>query len=464
MASTLASQAPASGITGSASALRTAAYLVTSLFFLWGLVNNSLPAIVPKVQEACRLNDVQVGFVASAFWVAYFVMAMPAGIVMRRFGYKGAIVAGLSLGALGCALFISAAWALSFSFFLIALFVLSSGMAFLETAANPYMAVLGDPAKAANRLNFAQAFNGLAAFVASLWLSKLILGTPKIAAAEMAILKTTDEAKYLLALAEDAKSVTPTFLAIGGALAITAVVFFFVNLPDTREHQAGASELEEEKGLFAQLFSNKYFLFGVFTQFCYVGAQVGVDDFFLRYVPDVTGLSKIDATTYLGLVLGCFMLGRVLGTSLMTRISARTLLGIFAAANIVLLGYCGFAPKYIAPTHVFELPGWLLLGDKLVLTTHPAPYVLMGVKFFMSIMFPTIFSLGLTGLGKATKLGSTLLVMSIVGGAMFPPFMGWISKTTGVFAYSYLAPMVCTVVVLAFSFAKPTEPKEPEPA
>lgn len=452
---TFSSQASATGIQGSAPVLRNAAYLVTSLFFLWGLVNNSLPAIVPKVQEACQLNDVQVGFVASAFWVAYFVMAMPAGIIMRRFGYKGAIVAGLSLGALGCGLFISAAWALSFGFFLLALFVLSSGMAFLETAANPYIAVLGDPAKAANRLNFAQTFNGLAAFVASLWLSKLILGTPKIAHLEMELLKKTDEANYLLALAQDAKSVTPTFLALGGALALAALVFFFAKLPDTREHQAGASELEEEKGLFAQLFSNKYFLFSVLAQFCYVGAQVGVDDFFLRYVPDVTGLSKLDATTYLGLVLGCFMLGRVLGTSLMTKISARTLLGIFATVNVCLLAYCGFAPKYVAPTHLFELPAWLMLGEKLVLTTHPAPYVLMGVKFFMSIMFPTIFSLGLTGLGKATKLGSTLLVMSIVGGAMFPPFMGWISKTTGVFAYSYLVPMACTLVVLAFSFAKP---------
>jgi FHS family L-fucose permease-like MFS transporter len=448
---------PKSGLSGTPAQLRTAAILVTSLFFLWGIVNNSLPAIVPKVQEACRLNDVQVGFVASAFWVAYFLMPMPAAVVMRRFGYKGAIVAGLALGAIGCGLFISAAWALSFAAFLFALFVMSSGMAFLESAANPYITVLGDPAKGANRLNFAQAFNGLAAFVASLWISKLILGTPKHPAAAMEALKVTDEPAYLAALAEDAKSVGPTFLVIGGILALAALVFFITKMPDSREHEAGHSEIEEDKGALSQLFSNKYFLFGVFAQFAYVGAQVGVDDFFLRYVPDVTGLGKIDATTYLGLILGFFMLGRIVGTSLMTKIPARTLLGAFAVANIMLLAYCGFAPKYVAPTHEFPLPAWLLLGDKLVLTSHPAPYVLMGVKFFMSIMFPTIFSLALTGLGKATKLGAMLLVMSIVGGAALPPLMGLISKTTGVFAYSYLAPMVCMFVVLGFSMMKPKQ-------
>jgi FHS family L-fucose permease-like MFS transporter len=442
-------------VTGSPSAIRRATYLVTSLFFFWGIVNNSLPAIIPKVQEACRLNDIQAGFVASAFWVAYFVMPYPAAVIMRRFGFRGAIVVGLGLGAVGCGLFVAAASTVSYAIFLIAPFVLSSGMAFLETAANPYISVLGEPARAPHRLNLAQTFNGIAAFISALWLSKLILGTPRHDVATMLRLRAQDLPAYQAALAEDARSVIPVFVVIGAMLAAAAAVFVFVSLPDSKEHTRGRSEFEEEKEIFSTLLKNRYFLYGVAAQFAYVGAQVGVDDFFLRYVPAVTGMARNDATTYLGLILGCFMLGRVVGTSLMSRIDARVLLGLFAAVNIVLLLYCGLARATSAPTFSIAVPSWLMLGNHLVFTSHPAPYVLMAVKFFMSIMFPTIFSLALGGLGKATKLGATLLVMSIVGGAVLPPVMGLISRTTGTFAYSYLAPMVCMVAVLAFSFARP---------
>lgn len=466
---------PKSGLTGTPAQLRTAAILVTSLFFAWGIVNNSLPAVVAKVREACDLSTFEASLLASAFWIAYFIMPIPAAVVMRRYGYKGAIVVGLALGGIGCAIFATAASMVSYMLFLLAPFVTASGSAFLESAANPYISILGAPEKAPNRLNFAQAFNGFAAFVAALWGTKLILGgvvhdekalkalnpayytavaDGHVPAAKLLEIKHSVPG-YIDALGENARSVTPVFIAGAVAFAVLTVIFILKKLPDTHEHQEGKSEVEEEKGVLRQLFANKYFLFGVFALFCYVGAQVGVDDFFLLYVPEVTGLPKGDAGTYLGLILGCFMAGRVVGTSLMTKISARTLLAGFAVANIALLFYCGFAPRYVAAMHEFQIPSWLGLGEKLVLTGHPAPYVLMGVKFFMSIMFPTIFSLALTNLGKATKTGATMLVMSIVGGAIFSPAMGLVADHFHVMAYSYLIPMLCMVPVLLFALAKP---------
>lgn len=453
--------------------MKVAAALVTLLFFFWGIVNNSLPAVVAKVREACDLTTLQASLLASAFWAAYFIMPIPASIMMRRKGYKGAIVFGLLLGCAGCLLFATAAWKVSYMLFLIAPFVAASGMAFLESAANPYISILGAPEKAPNRLNFAQAFNGVAAFVAALWGTKLILGNVKFDEAALKSLnpdfytaqangmqgQALNEVKHAVpafieALAANAQSVTPVFIAAAVAFAILTAVFIVTKLPDTREHEAGHSEVEEEKGVLKQLAANHYFLFGVGALFCYVGAQVGVDDFFLLYVPEVTGLQKADAGTYLGLILGCFMLGRIVGTSLMTKISARKLLAGFAVANVVLLTYCGFAPKYVAPMTEIPIPAWLGLGDKLVATSHPAPYVLMGVKFFMSIMFPTIFSLALTNLGKATKTGAMLLVMSIVGGAAFSPVMGLVADHSRM-AYSYLIPMLCMLPVLGFALAKP---------
>lgn len=476
------SEKPAAGITGSPAALRTAAILVTTLFFFWGIVNNSLPAVVAKVREACELSTLQASLLASTFWAAYFIMPIPAAVIMRRYGYKGAIVTGLALAAVGCTIFAAAASSVSYALFLLAPFVAASGMAFLESAANPYISVLGAPEKAANRLNFAQAFNGVAAFVAALWGTKAIIGgvkhadadlkalnpayydalaankaagaTPVFSAEKLAELKHAAPA-YLEALNENARSVTPVFITVAVAFALLTVVFVLTKLPDSREHEAGHSEVEEEAGVLKQLLANKYFVFGVVAQFCYVGAQVGVDEFFLLYVPQVTGLTADQAGTYLGLALGCFMLGRITGTSLMSKFSARTLLGVFAAANVLLLAYCGFAPHAAAAQHAVAIPTWLGLGENIVFTSHPAPYALMAVKFFMSIMFPTIFSLSLTGLGKATKTGAMLLVMSIIGGAVFSPLMGRVADVTHNIAFAYLLPCVCTVVVLAFAFAKP---------
>lgn len=458
------------GIGGSPASLKVAAVLVTSLFFFWGLVNNSLPAVIAKVREACDLSALQAGYLASAFWVAYFVMPIPAAMVMRRYGYKGAIVFGLFLGTLGCAIFGAAASMISYPLFLLAPFVAASGMAFLESAANPYISVLGDPERAPNRLNLAQAFNGLAGFVASLWGTKLILGAVEYddkqlralnpdyyaaldtgAGTPLAIseLKHASPA-FLEALAANARSVSPVFVVAAVAFLILTVVFILARLPDSVEP---ASNEKKESHLGA-LVRNRYFVFGVIAMFCYIGAQVGVAEFFLMYVPSVTGMPKVEAGVYLGLALGCFMLGRVVGTSLMTLIKPRMLLLIFAVANVLLLTYCGFATPGESTGREIAIPSWLMLGDHILLTSHPAPYALMAVNFFMSIMFPTIFSLSITGLGRATKTGSTILIMSIVGGAVFAPVMGAVADQFKSMAFAYFVPMFCMIPVLVFALLK----------
>ncbi|MEN9361703.1 MAG: L-fucose:H+ symporter permease [Verrucomicrobiota bacterium] len=448
--------------------------LVTSLFFCWGLTTNLLPVLIPKLKAACELTNSQSMLVDVANWSAYFLMAMPAALVMRRFGYKAGILAGLLVAASGCFLFVPAANVCQFPFFLSALFITAAGMVFLETAANPYISVLGRPDRAAFRLNLSQSFNGLAAVVAALWLSKVII-KPENPAAILALLPADKQAEIQAALAlmpkhdqldflmkklatlapeahrlyllEQAKMVIPPYVAIGIFLALVAVLFFLVKLPEVTpedDHPA-----EREKFVIKQ---HPLLFAGIVAQFFYVGAQVGLDATFLSYTKEVTGLSLADATTYLGLILGCFFIGRVVGTALMAKIPPARLLGGYALGIIALVAAC--ASIKIDPgaaTTALRMPSWLGLGEELVFTSHLAPYLLMGVKFFMSIMYPTIFSLSLQGLGVHTKLASSFLVMSIIGGALIPYGMGQIADHSS-FQNSYWILALCMLPVLYFAF------------
>jgi FHS family L-fucose permease-like MFS transporter len=391
--------------------------------------------------------------VETANWGAYFLMALPAAVLMRRMGYKAGMLAGLFTAVLGCFLFIPAAKAALFPLLLTALFITASGMVFLETAANPYISVLGRQDRAAFRLNLAQSFNGLAALVAGLWLSKMIIkketpeqvlalfpkdeGVAKLVT-ESATLPESQRVDFLLKqlheiapaahkqyLLDQAAMVITPYVCIGVFLLLIAILFVFVKLPEIKE-EAPASDAKS-----FSIFHHPLLLFGVIAQFCYVGVQCGIDANFINYTKEVTGLSQYDATTYLGLILGCFFLGRVSGTVIMSRVSPALVLLVFCIGTMGLMAAAaliGTDPH--AGKHVVSVPGWLGLGDELVFTTHAAPYLFMGMKFLMSIMFPTIFSLSLRGLGSYTKIGSSFLVMSIVGGALIPLIMGKVADTT----------------------------------
>ncbi len=393
-----------------------AVILITSLFFLWGFALNLNPILIPHLKKACQLSDTQSAFIDSASYIAYFLLAIPAGRFMKRFGYKGGIILGLLLFSIGAFLFYPASVTRSYAFFLGALFVIASGLAFLETAANPYISVLGDPATSTQRLNFAQSFNGLAAFLAPLIGGTYILSGKTLSAEQEAGMSPGELNTYLN---HEAASVQIPYVIIGIVVLLVAVLLYKTALPEIVEED---NSLEVE----GSIMKEKNLMFGVLAQFFYVGAQVCVSSFFIRFSERVAGLGEKSAAAFLSVALLGFMIGRFVGTALMKFIPPPKLLAIYSVINMVLLAVAVF-------TH----------GQFSV-------YALVGVEFFMSIMFPTIFSLGIRGLGSRTKEGSSLLIMSIVGGAIFPVIMGRVSDASNI-QLSYLVPAACFIVVLLFA-------------
>ncbi|HMG90419.1 MAG TPA: L-fucose:H+ symporter permease [Chryseolinea sp.] len=394
---------------------RFAIVLITSLFFLWGLAINLNPILIPHLKKACQLSDFESALIDSATFFAYFVMAIPAGRFMERFGYKGGILTGLLLFALGAFLFFPAAETRSFVFFLTALFIIACGLTFLETAANPYITVLGDPDKATQRINFAQSFNGLAAMIAPLAGRNFILSGINLTEQEEAAMSPLQMNEYL---SMEATAVQMPFIVIGLVVLMVAIFLWRTKLPDIVEKvdHMHAGSIWKEKNL----------MLGVIAQFFYVGAQVCVSSFFIRFSYQVAGVEEKAAAFLLFIALLGFMVGRFVGTFLLNYISAPRLLAIYSFANIVLL---------IASV---MLDGMFSI------------YALVGVEFFMSIMFPTIFSLSISGLGGRTKEGASLVIMSIVGGAVFPVIMGRVSDVSNM-QLAYLVPAACFVVILYFA-------------
>lgn len=395
--------------------------LVTSLFFLWGFAHNLNPILIPHLKKACELTDFQSAFVDFAFFIAYFLVAIPAGLYMKRFGYKAGIILGLLLFALGAFLFVPAAGTREYMLFLIALFVIASGLTFLETAANPYMTVLGTPETATQRLNFAQSFNGLAATLAPFLGGRFILSGTELSEAQMASMSPGALEAYLQS---EADSVVVPYLVIGGVVLLVAVLLRWTKLPEIKDEVDAPTIGPAGK----PLYRNRNFVFGVTALFFYVGAQVGVLSFFIRFSEQVAGVGERAAADLLAIALLGFMLGRFVGTGLMRFITPARLLIIFSVLNIA-----------------FTI---LAVSVDAML----AVYALMGTTFFMSIMFPTIFALSISGLGSRTKAGSSILIMSIVGGALIPILMGQVSDMTTM-QTAYLVPGVCFAIVLAFAVA-----------
>ncbi|MFD0941341.1 L-fucose:H+ symporter permease [Pedobacter boryungensis] len=393
--------------------------LVTSLFFFWGFVHNLDPILIPHLRKAFLLNDLESSLVDSSVFIAYFVMALPAGFIMRKYGYKSGILIGLLLFGTGSILFVPAANTLQYVFFLGALFIIACGLTFLETAANPYVTVLGPPETATQRINFSQSFNGLAAFVAPNYIGKMILSGKELTAAQQQAMSPEQLNAYL---SNEAASVKGPYLVLGIIIFIVAIIFFFTKLPDIKHEEEG----ESGAASFASAFKSIKLRWGIIAQFFYVGAQVCVGSFFIKMSTHAAGLSEGSSTTYLGIFGLAFMLGRFFGTFLMRYINPRKLLIIYAVICSILTAIAIFATGIVVV------------------------YTLIGIAFFMSIMFPTIFSIGIEGLGHNTKIGSSLIVMAIVGGAALPPILGLISDATQNIQYGYLVPLVCFIVILIF--------------
>jgi len=396
--------------------------LIVSLFFLWGMAHNLNGVLIPHLKKACQLDNSQSALVDTSIFLAYFIMALPAGYLLRRWGYKLSIIMGLIAFAIGAFLFIPAADYRMYELFLLALFIIGCGLAVLETAANPYAAVLGKPEAATHRLNLAASFNGLAAMVAPVVGTAFILSGKNYSESELKAMAEVDRLAYLT---EEAASVKNPYLVLGVVLLLVAVIFMFVKLPEIKEENDTGEE-KQKSGLFAVL-RHKHLTFAVVAQFFYVGAQVCVTSFFIRMAQQGAGVDEKTAGYYLGIYGLLFMAGRFVGTFLLRFTTANRLLSLYA---LVCTGLAAIA----------------VLGSGMVVL-----YALGGLGFFMSIMFPTIFSLGITGLGQETKQASSWLIMAIVGGAIFPYITGGIIDIADDNTQmGYIVPFVCYLVILLF--------------
>ena len=393
--------------------------LVTSLFFLWGISNNLTGILIPHLRKALQLTNTQSTFVDTAVYLAYFLAAIPAGLIINRFGYKKGIIAGLLVFSLGSFLFIPAANTRTFEVFLLGLFIIGCGLTILETAANPYATKLGDPEGATTRLNFAQSFNGLAAFLAPMIGTLFILSGKEYSATELSLMSEVDKIAYLTS---EAASVKLPYMILGGFLLLLAVVFMVLKFPEFKDENESNSTSS-----IGQALKQKHLVWAVIAQFFYVGAQVCVTSFFVRMAISGGGVDEKTAGYYLGIYGLLFMLGRFIGTIIMRYVQPAKLLAIYSLLCILLSCVAIYAE-----------------GKNVVLA-------LGGLGFFMSIMFPTIFSLGIKDLNENTKPASSLIVMSIIGGAIFPVIMGKIIDNAGDdIQKGYIVPLICFFVVLFF--------------
>lgn len=394
--------------------------LVTSLFFLWAFLHNINPILIPHLKKACQLSDTESSFIDIAVYFAYFLVALPAGWFMHRFGYKKGILCGLILYAIGTALFIPAADARSYYFFLVALFIIASGATFLETVANPYIAKLGDSSKSEQRLNFAQSFNGVGAFIAPYIGTKFILSGVEHSSSELHQMSPSALNAYLQ---YEADTIKLPYIIISAVVILVTILFFITKLPEIKED----TEDSKASGFSFHVLKKAQVRWAVIAQFFYVGAQVGVGSFFIRFSRFAGDLPEITAGKWWSLAMVGFMAGRFIGTFLMQYIKPSRLLALYALINMVLLAVGIFTKGNIAV------------------------FAVMAVPFFMSIMFPTIFALGIKGLGEETKIAASLIVMSIIGGAFAPVLMGFISDKTGSMQVAYIVPLVCFLFVLLFA-------------
>lgn len=373
--------------------------LVSVLFLLWGLANNMTDTLLAAFKRVMQMTDAQTSLIQFAFYGSYFCFALPAALFIRRYSYKAGIILGLLLYAGGAMLFLPAALAESYPFYLVAIYILAGGCSVLETTANPYILSMGSPQTATRRLNIAQSFNPIGSITGILLSQQFILSNISL------------------------NSISETYMGLGIVLTAIMVVMLFSKMPTGKDSSAG-----KVGASFARLFRNKRYTWGVVAQFFYVGAQICVWSFTIRLVMQELGILEADAATYYLASIVCFCVARFFFTWLMKFCRPALLMAWAAAADIVLC-----------------LVVILMSGSGMVVVT-----ALVLVSFFMSLQFPTIYGIALDGVGDDAKIGASGLIMAILGGALLTPLQGLASDAYGISA-SYVVPLVCFVVVLAYS-------------
>ncbi len=391
--------------------------LIFCLFFLWAISSNLLPTMIRQLMKTCELNTFEASFTESAYWLAYFIFPIPIAMFMKRYSYKAGIVFGLSLAALGGFLFFPAAIVKSYWVYLCVFFIIATGMCFLETAANPYVTVLGTPETAIRRLNLAQSFNGLGAFIAAMFLSKLVLSGNNYT---RDTLPADYEGGWEAYIQQETEAMRLPYLVLGLLLLVVALVFVFTKFPKIADENEGGKNAGKEKLIDFSVLKHSHLRWGVIAQFFYNGGQTAINSLFLVYSCVYAGLDESTATTFFGLYMLAFLVGRWVGTALMVKFSPHRMLLFYSIMLIILcVVICVFG-------------GYVGL------------YAMLAVSFFMSIIYPTQFSLALQGLGGQTKSGSAFLVMAIVGNACLPQFTAYVMHVNEhIYHIAYIVPMVC---------------------
>lgn len=376
--------------------------LITTLFFLWGFAHSILDVLNKHFQDALSISKTHSALVQAVVYGGYFLMAMPAGEIIRRYGYRAGVVTGLLLYGIGALMFIPGEQIMSFEFFLLSLFIIGCGLTCLETAANPYVTVLGDKESSERRINLAQSFNGLG------WICGPLVG-----------------GLFLFSADGGSGNIAIPYAIIGVLVLLVAIVFARIHLPEITlpEEPTGTTTTCER----SSLWKHRNFTFGLIALFFYVAAQTGINSFFINYVTEHVNISAREAALWLSFVgMGLFMAGRMAGSWVMGFIRAERLLAFVSAGAIVAM--------------VLVIMG---LGN-----------LSSGAFFFCflceSIMFPTIFALAIRGVGEHTKRASSYLIMSIVGGAIAPIIMGYIADTINT-ATGFIVPLLCFIVILAYA-------------
>jgi len=408
---------------------RAALAVMTTIFFMWGFLTCLNDILIPHLKAVFELNYTRAMLVQFTFFGAYFLMSLPAGRLVAYLGYKKGIVAGLVIAGIGAAGFYPAAGLRLYEGFLLALFILATGITVLQVAANPYVALLGPVETSSSRLNLAQALNSLGTAIAPMFGGFLILSSAVKSTDEITLLSSAEQLAYRV---QEAQAVQGPYLGLGIALFALAMFVFAFRLPALSETTEQAGSIPHT---YADALRHRHVLFGVLGIFFYVGAEVAIGSLAVNYfaLPDIAGLKEEDAAHILTIYWSLAMVGRFIGSALMVKLSPRKLLTGFAVVNMLLL------------ITTMSVSGML------------AVYSLVAIGLFNSIMFPTIFALSIERLGSLTNKASSLLIMAIVGGAVIPLLQGMLADGFGLQA-SFILPLLCYgyIVFYGISGSRPS--------
>ncbi|HAU3222674.1 TPA: L-fucose:H+ symporter permease [Salmonella enterica subsp. houtenae] len=400
--------------------------LLCSLFFLWAVANNLNDILLPQFQQAFTLTNFQAGLIQSAFYFGYFVIPIPAGILMKKLSYKAGIITGLFLYAFGAALFWPAAEIMNYTLFLIGLFIIAAGLGCLETAANPFVTVLGPESGGHFRLNLAQTFNSFGAIIAVVFGQSLILSNVPHQSQEALDKMTPDQLsayKHSLVL-----SVQTPYMIIVAIVLVVALLIMLTKFPALQSDDHSDAKQSSFLSSLSRLIRIRHWRWAVLAQFCYVGAQTACWSYLIRYaIEEIPGMTPGFAANYLTGTMVCFFIGRFTGTWLISRFAPHKVLAAYALFAMLLCLISAFSGGHIG---------------LLALTLCSA---------FMSIQYPTIFSLGIKNLGQDTKYGSSFIVMTIIGGGIVTPVMGFVSDAAGKIPTAELVPALCFAVIFIFA-------------